>query len=160
MTAPSLTFVEAKPLSSEECALLREQKQQFEAKGMAKTISRGAKWASENLDAQKISEVGEFLSVVEKISFRCNSVAKKKKKSKTGGLGNVPLPVRNSRRVQQKSVKDLVKVNSSTPIEGTLPLDESAGLTPAEKAVISTITDASKPARNDKVPALRKTLEK
>lgn len=154
LTAPSLPTAFAAPHTKEECGALRAQRQDLEHKGLGQTVLKGAKWASENLNAEEIGEVGVFLSLLENIRFRCGKTVKDAK-SKFGLQNTVPLPARNPRRAQKKAAeakKSLVTV-------------ESTGKMPTEtKAVISAVTDgneskASGASKNGAVPSMRKALE-
>ena len=89
----------AEMLAPETCNALREQRREFVSRGVGDRLKKGAEWASLNLDQEQIGEVAAFLQIIEKIRFRCPA-SKADAKSRFGLLGNIPLPVRNSRRVK------------------------------------------------------------
>lgn len=130
LAAPLATSARAEPLTKEECAALRQQRQELETKGVGAYVNKGAKWASANLNAGQISEVGSFLKVLENIRFRCgNSLVDAK--SKFGLHRAVPLPVRNSRRLNRiKAEKNKEKAS----------LAISEKMAPETKSVISAVT--------------------
>ncbi len=96
--------VRAKALTLEECTGIRKMHHAMELKGVGKILAKGAKWGAANLNAAQLSEVGAFLKLGEEILFRCSRSGGSSKKQKTALYTNVPLPVRNSRRL--KSVKN------------------------------------------------------
>ncbi len=137
-------------LDQKECDALRQQRQQLASKGVGQTLEKGAQWAAENLDERQLGEVGDFLQLMEKIRFQCKG-SKKDAQSKYGLQGNVPLPVRNSRRVK--------KARAATS-SGLVVKKEMAGDTNLEtKAVLSAITknadDKSGKVRNQ----MRESIE-
>ena len=103
MNSPFFEAV-AKPMSSEECDSLRTERAQMKAKGVGAHMAKNAKWASENLNKEQLLDVARFVGVLEQIRFRCSQRVAGKK-SKFGLHRSVPLPVRNSRRIEQKKKK-------------------------------------------------------
>jgi hypothetical protein len=165
LSAPMLSSTQAEALTSQECGVLRAQKLDLETKGLGKTLSKGAIWASSNLDDEQIKEVGVFLELMEKIRFRCGTAktnVKSKNKRGAGLHANIPLPVRNSRRLK-KNIAD-----KKAAKEARVIMD---GMARETKAVLSAVTkggeDGSKDAKFNNsrssdfvMPKMRKSLEK
>ena len=103
-------------LDAEACEALRGQRAKMVHAGVGQTLDKEAQWAAQHLDDKQLAEVATFLHVMEQIRFRC-AEAKQDAKSKFGLQGNVPLPVRNMRRLpkmksaQNNSLENSDKVN-------------------------------------------------
>ena len=146
---------QAATLDGKACDGLRQQRQELVKAGMGKTLEKGAQWASQNLDERQLGEVGTFLQLMEQIRFRCKG-SKRDKKSKFGLAGNVPLPVRNSRRVK-KAKADF----EAAAIAKKAALDKavSDGGNSETKAVISAITKNAGSKTDGAGGAMRKSIE-
>ena len=138
----------AQPLTQGECAALRQQRSELEAKDVGNHVTKGAAWASTNLNAEQMQDVGSFLKLLENIRFRCGK-ASPDAKSKFGLHRDIPIPKRNPRRMQRKNTaKNNVKASVLS----------GSKIPPETKAVISAVTKGSAGAKADAAPKMRKML--
>ncbi len=139
LTGPTAQLALAAPLSSEQCTGLRQLRHELETRGVGTKVTKGAKWAADNLSAEQLSEVGAFLKLGEEIRFRCGRSTIDKKKQ-TALHANIPLPVRNSRRLLQGKTKKN-KQAASGLMRPTMGGEE---MSPEEKSVLSAVTNGKK----------------
>jgi len=131
-------------------SILRQQRKELASKGVGQTLEKGAQWAAENLNEGQLGEVGDFLQLMEKIRFQCKG-SKKDTQSKYGLQGNVPLPVRNSRRVKK------ARATAGSGLAAQKAMAEGANL--ESKAVISAITRNADDKSGRVRSQMRKSIE-
>lgn len=111
MAVPSTSSGE--PLDEAACAELGAIRQKHMKSGIEQTFKKGVEWAKANLSEAALAEIKEYLTVEDKLLFRCKEVAAKVKapevsektdtRSATTGastktiISKTPLPVRPSR---------------------------------------------------------------
>ncbi len=139
LTGPMTQLALAAPLTSEQCTGLRQLRHELETRGVEAKITKGAKWAAENLNAEQLSEVGAFLKLGEEIRFRCGRSTIGKKKQSALHV-NIPLPVRNSRRL----LKEKTKKNKQAASGAMRPVNSGGKISPEEKSVLSAVTNEKK----------------
>jgi hypothetical protein len=93
----------AEPLDKESCANLQIERKKLLTRDMQSALDQGPDWVKHHLNNEAIGKVRHFLSVEEKIQFRCRGggVAKVTAKSTDAAPENaatVPLPDRNPTR--------------------------------------------------------------
>jgi len=150
LMALSTGTMQARTLTGQECEALRQQRKELVSKGVGRFLEKGAQWAVQNLDEPQLGEVGDFLQLMEKIRFRCKG-SKLDKKNKFGLHANVPLPVRNSRRV--KKAKEAVKEDIVAKRNGI----DSASV--ESKAVLSAITKNKDNKAGGAAGQMRKSIQ-
>jgi hypothetical protein len=95
----------AKSMSSEECTRVQQELTALERQGLQEHVSKGAAWAVENLDSATLEKIETYLKLIEQKRFRCIGVKMAAPKviavKRHAPDKNVPLPVRNSRRLKQ-----------------------------------------------------------
>ncbi|MCF6198803.1 MAG: hypothetical protein L3J67_05305 [Hyphomicrobiaceae bacterium] len=156
LMALSMGMAQAGTLAGQECEALREQRKELASKGVGRSLEKGAQWAAQNLDESQLIEVGDFLQLMEKIRFRCKGT-KRDKKSKFSLLGNVPLPVRNSRRVQK--AKEAAKQDIVAKQNRVAKKNGIDGATVETKAVISAITKNADNKAGGAAGQMRKSIQ-
>ena len=104
-SALALSPAMATPLARDACQQLNAERQGMVKRGVRKSLQKGPEWASKNLQPTQMQLVGKYLKLEAVIRFQCgkagaprSKVASKKRTVKF----QVPLPVRNSKRVKQK----------------------------------------------------------
>ncbi len=155
----------AKKLSLEECTALRQQKAAMVERGVGDRLEKGAKWASDHLEPDQIQEVGAFLKLMEDIRFRCGRIEKNSKKKKTGLQANIPLPVRNPRRLTTvKGGQEPSTVNGddmAAETRAVLSAVTEKGKTPTDGDVSRSgaVAERDRQQRPDStIPEMRKSL--
>ena len=138
LTGPTTQLALAAPLTPEQCTGLRQLRHELESRGVGTKVVKGAKWAAENLNAEQLSEVGAFLKLGEEIRFRCGKSTIGKKKASALHV-NIPLPVRNSRRLLKQKAE---KAKQAAAALASVKTGDQ--MSPEEKSVISAVTGEKK----------------
>jgi hypothetical protein len=84
----------AEPLDKESCLDLQGQRAKLLTPQMQAALDRGPDWVKDHLDSTDLEKVREFLSVEEKIEFRCRGGGVAKPVPSPAGAEVVPLPDR------------------------------------------------------------------
>ncbi|MCP4935924.1 MAG: hypothetical protein GY927_17365 [bacterium] len=139
LTGPMTQLALSAPFTSEQCTGLRQLRHELETRGVGTKVAKGAQWAAENLNAEQLSEIGAFLKLGEEIRFRCGKSTIGKKRQSALHV-NIPLPVRNSRRLLKEKAEKTKQEASVTP----QPVSNNEAMSPEEKSVLSAVTDEKK----------------
>lgn len=95
---PLVSSAIAEPLDKEACLALQVERKKLLTPKMQAALEQGPDWVKNHLNDEDIEQVRQFLSVEEKIEFRCRGggVAKPTESAATspGGADLVPLPDR------------------------------------------------------------------
>ncbi len=134
--SPLVPIASAAPFTPEQCTGLRQLRQELEGRGVGATVTKGAKWAAENLNAAQLGEVGAFLKLGEEIRFRCGKSTIGKQKQPALNV-NIPLPARNSRRVRKDKADKAKRASTAAAASAKIGPEMS----PEEKSVLSASTD-------------------
>jgi hypothetical protein len=63
----------AEPLDKESCSELKDQQKTLLTNEMKAALARGPDWVKDHLSSEELDKVRRFLSVEEKVAFRCRS---------------------------------------------------------------------------------------
>ena len=84
----------AEPLDKESCADLQAERKQLLTNDMQAALEQGPDWVKTHLNEAEINQVRRFLTIEEKIQFRCRGGGVSKAEASAPIPGFVPLPDR------------------------------------------------------------------
>jgi hypothetical protein len=108
----------AEPLDKEACLDLQGERAKLLTPQMQAALDRGPDWVKDHLDSADLEKVREFLSVEEKIEFRCRGGGVAKPAPSPAAAETVPLPDRKpdtSSSAEAAGAPDSNKTGSAPP---------------------------------------------
>ena len=175
--AAPVSIARAEPLEAEECKTLKSQQKTLLTPTVQAALKHGPDWVKDNLhDHEKIEQVREYLSVEEKVAFRCRTDGVRIPKPEPPSLPDrkppVPtfivagvdatslMPLRNPSREAGKAVVSAV-VEAEGQGEGDIDngADETPGVEPAIDSAAAGVAAAREAIAKDEA-AIRQGLAK